>query len=93
MSHAIAFDTLKYAKKLKAAGFSEPQAEIQAEAMKEQSENVQEFINDNLATKSDLKQLEERLAMRINELNYKLTIRLGGLMVIGVAVLAAIIKF
>jgi len=30
---AIAFDTLAYAKKLKASGFTEEQAEVQAEAM------------------------------------------------------------
>jgi len=79
------FDTLMYSKKLREAGFTEQQAEIQAEAIKE-------LIDNNLATKSDLKKLEERLTVCINELNYKLTIRMGGLLVMTVVILAAIIK-
>ncbi len=43
----ITFDTLSYAKKLKSAGFTEEQAEIQAEAMKE-------IISTELVTKKDL---------------------------------------
>jgi len=72
------FDTLMYAKKLIKAGVPEPQAEIQAEA-------IRELIDDKLATKQDLKQLEERLG-------YKLTIRFGGMLIMAVVVLAAIIK-
>ena len=33
------FDTLKYAKRLKEVGFTEPQAEVQAEALSELFEN------------------------------------------------------
>jgi len=43
----ITFDTLSYAKKLKSAGFTDEQAEIQAEAMKE-------IISTELVTKKDL---------------------------------------
>ena len=75
----ITFDTLKYSKKLREAGFTEQQAEIQAEALKE-------LIEDKLATKQDLKELEARLT-------YKLTIRFGSMLVAAVLVLAAIIKF
>jgi len=67
------FDTLTYAKKLREAGFSERQAEAQAEALRA-------VVEDNLATKRDLKELELRL-----------TLRLGGLVVGGVGVLAAMI--
>lgn len=79
------FDTLMYSKKLKHAGFTEEQAEIQAEAIKE-------LIDDKLATKHDLKQTEERLTNKINEMSYKLTIRMGGMLVTAVVILAAIIK-
>jgi len=48
------FDTLAYAKKLKTAGFTEDQAEIQAQALAE-------IIEERLATKQDLKELELRL--------------------------------
>jgi len=104
MSHAITFDTLKYANKLKEAGFTEQQAEIQAETIKEQSEAIKELLDNNIATKADLKHMEnelkrdilhseERTTVKINEINYKLTIRLGSLMVAGIVVLAALIKF
>lgn len=43
----ITFDTLSYSKKLKAAGFTEEQAEIQAESLKE-------ILGTELTTKKDL---------------------------------------
>ncbi len=69
-----AFDTLKYSKKLKAAGVPEKQAEVQAEVMAE-------LIDERLITKHDLKELE-----------YRLTIRLGSMMVVAVAGIAALVK-
>ncbi|MBC2695037.1 MAG: DUF1640 domain-containing protein [Desulfobacteraceae bacterium] len=47
MPSVITFDTLAYAKKLKAAGVPDEQAEIQAEALKD-------IINTELVTKRDL---------------------------------------
>jgi len=58
MAHAIAFDTLAYAKKMKAVGFTEEQAEVQAEA-------ISELINDQLTTKQDLHELELRLTVKV----------------------------
>lgn len=54
-----AFDTLLYAKKLKKAGFSEAQAEVQAEALAD-------IVNNNLATKHDLKRLGTRLLIQLS---------------------------
>ena len=71
---AIAFDTLAYAKKLKEAGFTEQQAEVQAEAMAE-------LVNEQLVTNRDLKELEMRLVLR-----------LGSMMVAGIAVVATLVK-
>ena len=82
---AIAFDTLAYAKKLKHAGVPEAQAEVQAEAMAE-------LVEERLATKRDLQELEERLSYRIQELEYKLTFRLGSMMVVAVSLVAALVK-
>ena len=48
------FDTLTYSKKLQEAGFTARQAEAQAEALRE-------VVEDNLATKRDLKDLEVAL--------------------------------
>ncbi len=56
MDHAIAFDTLAYAKKLKIAGFSEQQAEVQAEALVA-------LVEERLATKKDVADLKRDLAM------------------------------
>ena len=47
MPSVMTFDTLAYAKKLKAAGVSDEQAEIQAEALKD-------IVNTELVTKRDL---------------------------------------
>lgn len=93
---AIAFDTLAYAKKLKLAGVPEAQAEVQAEAMAE-------LVEERLATKRDLKDLEERLVSqmrgmeerlnsKIQELEYKMTLRLGSMMVVAVGLVATLVK-
>lgn len=95
MTTAI-FDTLIFANKLKAAGFNEKQAEAQAEALADVFEN-------NVATKQDLKELEARVDYRFNDLEqrfkhemeslgYKLTIRLGGMLIIGIGALTALMK-
>lgn len=78
---ATTFDTLMYAKKLKEAGFTEQQAEVQAEAMKE-------IIDNQLATKQDISDL--RRDMR--EMEYRIISRVGAMLVIAVGVLAAIVK-
>ena len=72
--NSMSADTLAYAKKLKAAGFTEQQVEVQAEAMAE-------LVNEQLVTKRDLKELEMSLVLR-----------LGGIMVAGIAVIATLVK-
>ncbi len=54
----VAFDTLVYARKLKNAGFSEEQAEVQAEALAA-------VVTETRATKHDLRELEYRLTLRL----------------------------
>jgi hypothetical protein len=61
MSQTIAFDTLAFTKKMKSAGFSEQQAEAQAEA-------IAELVEGQLATKRDLKELEDRLTIRLGKM-------------------------
>ncbi|MBM4267648.1 MAG: DUF1640 domain-containing protein [Deltaproteobacteria bacterium] len=104
---AVPFDTLAYARRLKAAGFSEPQAEAQAEALAA-------AMTDTLATKSDLEHLGSELrqemgAMReelrselhreigllrseMREMETRLTVRLGGMMVGGFGALAVLVE-
>lgn len=75
---AITFDTHAYVKKLRAVGFSEEQAEVQAETLSS-------LINDQLATKQDLRELEERLM-------YRLTLRMGGMVIASVSIVATVVK-
>ena len=83
---AVTFDTLIYSKKLREVGVPENVAEIHAEALSG-------VIEDHLATKKDLVNWRRDLMHKIDRLGYKLTIRLGGMLVAGILVLAAIVKF
>jgi len=71
------FDTLKFAKRLKAVGMDPALAEEQAAAMAE----VLEINLQHLATKSDLQLLEQRMV-----------IKLGALMVVSIGVLTGLLK-
>jgi hypothetical protein len=94
---AFAFDTLGYAKRLRDAGIPRDQADAHAEA-------AREFIMTELVTKQDLdirlhgveaamQTMELRLENRIDSLELRLMVRLGGILAVAVAILAAIIKF
>jgi hypothetical protein len=114
---AIAFDTLKFAKRLKEAGFTEQQAEALAAA-------EAELIEQNLATKrditdikrdiadvkrdikelevtlrNDMKQLDVKIeqirsdvARDLKDVEYRMTIKLGTMMVVAVAAMATLVK-
>ncbi len=73
-----AFDTLSYARKLKDAGIPQSQAEAHADA-------ARQFIMAELVTKQDL-------AAAIETQTLRLTVRLGGLLALGIGALAALIK-
>ncbi len=83
---------MAYSKKLKAAGFTEQQAEVQAEAFAE-------IIEDRLATKQDIlilqrdiKELEASLKRDMKELELRLTVRLGLMMAGSIAIVATLVK-
>ncbi|MBF0141356.1 MAG: hypothetical protein HQL74_13890 [Magnetococcales bacterium] len=61
---SLMFDSLAYAKKLKAAGMPEAQAEIQAET-------IMEWMDDKLATKVELDVVRADLKRDIKELDVK----------------------
>jgi hypothetical protein len=61
MSHAIRFDTLAYANRLKEAGVPEKQAEAQSEALAE-------VLDSQIATKKDLLELEANTKKDLVEL-------------------------
>jgi hypothetical protein len=81
----ITFDTHSFVKKLKAVGFTEEQAEVFAS---EQSR----LIEDKLATKNDLVELENNLRRDMRELEYRIIIKLGALMALSIAVVATLVK-
>ncbi|WP_017926586.1 DUF1640 domain-containing protein [Thioalkalivibrio sp. HL-Eb18] len=70
MESMIAFDTHAYVKKLRSAGVSEEQAEVQAQAMLELMESrvatKEDFrlLREQMATKEDLRELEARMASK-----------------------------
>ena len=74
----MALDTLSYARRLKASGFSDQQAETLADATKE-------LVADQMVTK-------DFLASEMDKLSMRLTIRMGTIAVVVVGALAAIIK-
>lgn len=91
MSNPLFFDTLQYVKKLKEAGVAENIAEIQAEAFKEVMEN-------NLATKQDVKDLRQDMLIMKKDLTYDiemvkkdLTIRVGSMLAVAVSILSVLI--
>jgi hypothetical protein len=89
---AITFDTLKYSNRLKAAGADPKIAEAEAEALAE----VFELNLKEIATREDIKLLEERLNERLDtrliQLEQRMIIKLGTLMVIAVSAVATLVK-
>ena len=89
----ITFDTLKFVRKLRESGFEEKQAEGIADAFKEASFEAE------FATKRDLKELEtalkidiDRLRHDMHEMEQRMVIKLGGMMVAGIAIVATLVK-
>ena len=68
------FDTLKFAKSLKAAGFDEAKAEAISEAFKE----AQQTSLQDLATKADLKELELKMNAQLMLLKWMMGFILAG---------------
>ncbi|NOT12658.1 MAG: DUF1640 domain-containing protein [Methylococcaceae bacterium] len=94
---AITFDTLKFANKLKSAGVLPEHAE--AEALADIFEaNLNEVATkaDINLLKEDIKHLEERLCERFDgkfiQLEQRMTIKLGTLMVIAVSAVATLVN-
>lgn len=72
MMARLSFDTLAFVKRLAAAGMDAPQAEAFAEALTEHA-----FTE--VATKSDLKELELRLTLRMGAMSAAIVAILGAM--------------
>ena len=81
----VTFDTHALVKDLTRAGMPEEQAEVLARSQAA-------LIDDNLATKQDLKEMELAARQDLKELELRLTIRLGSMIVVAVGVVAALVK-
>lgn len=86
---SVTFDTLEISKRLKSAGFDDAQAEAITEVLRES----READLSRLATKDDLTReiarLETTLRAEMEILRRDLTIRLGGMIVVGTGILLA----
>ena len=89
----IPFDTLSYAKKLQKAGFTQEQAEIQAETflsiVQEQLVSKRDLKEVEANLQRDLKEVEKTLRVEIEMTKRDLKIWFGGMLVVAVTVLSA----
>jgi len=88
----MAFDTLSYARRLKASGFSDEQAETLADATRELV--VQDFATrgDIATLKTDLVALEQRITAAMDNLSLRLTVRVGVMLAAGLSILGVVLK-
>ncbi len=92
---AITFDTLKFANRLKSAGVPPAQAEAEAEALAEVLEvNLEQGATrqDVALLRKDLDLLRQEMEARFIQLEQRMTIKLGALMVAAVGSVAALVK-
>ena len=85
MNNTIAFDTLAYAKRLIAAGMPAKQAEVQTEIFAE-------IIDENIATKRDLKEQETKLIFEINRTKLDIIKWVGRMLIAQAIIVATLVK-
>ncbi len=89
MGTTITFDTHAYIKRLKSVGFTEEQAEVQAETFAE-------IIEERLATKQDLKELEltmkNDLERGLASVKSEIIKWVAGMLVAQAAIVATLVK-
>jgi hypothetical protein len=78
----ITFDTHKFIRRLTDSGFLPDQAEAISDAFKDAQAEAE------LATKRDIDDLRHEM----RGLEYRLTFKLGGMMVLAVSIVAALVK-
>ena len=82
----LTFDTHEFVTSLKRAGFVEEQAEAVVNTVKKAQTEA------DLATRADLDSVANNLRYEMRELEHRLTMRFGGMLVVAVGVLAVLIK-
>jgi len=86
MSGAVAFDMLKFAERLEAGGFTHAQAKAAAEAFAATT-------GEDIATKTDLRAEIAAVRGDIRELELRMTIELGGLIIAATGILLAALRY
>ena len=96
MTQTITFDTHAYVKKLKAVGFTEEQAETlattQANLIDERLATKHDIKELDTSLKRDMKELETSLKRDIKESELRLIIKLGAMLTTGIIIVAALVK-
>jgi len=83
---AVAFNTYEFIKSLEDAGMDEKQAEAITTGM------LRVYESANLATKTDLREMQIQTKADLRELELRMTIKLGSMLIIAVGVLGAMMK-
>ena len=78
----IGLDTHKAVKALTEVGFSEPQAETVVSTLRE-------VLGGDIATKTDIQTAKSELEANMKDLELRLTLRIGGMIIAAVSVLVA----
>jgi hypothetical protein len=97
MSAAVAFDTLKFVRKLEAGGFTQAQATAAAEAFAEATSQELATKADLAAVKADLEakidKAEMRLDAKIETSTRDLKIWLGSIMIAATGIILAALRY
>ncbi len=86
---SMTMDTHRIVKRFKDAGFTEAQAELITDVVRE---TVRDSIEE-LATKNDLDKLEFALRSDIKQLRLELIVQFGGMLIIAVGVILTAMRF
>ena len=76
MRQTLMSNILSFEKKLKQDGISDEQAHVQAEAT---AELIDSMVNTHLSTKDDVKSIKNDIEKLLKDLEMKLTLRIGAI--------------
>ncbi|MBF0283137.1 MAG: DUF1640 domain-containing protein [Magnetococcales bacterium] len=92
---AVTFDTMRLVESLQSAGFDETQAKGITAAIRE----AQETRLDDVATKGDvvelkrdIRELDSRTEARFKEMELRMTIKLGGMILLGAGLVVGMLR-
>ncbi len=82
----ITFDTLKFFERLKSAGVPDEQARAFSDAFKDAQGEA------DFATKNDIESLRAEMNARFIQIEQRLIIKLGSMMVVAIGIVAVLVK-